>query len=122
MSQLEGVFSTNSECRRVLEDQSRTVERIRDRRNAGNTAVDRKRLIKRNGALRIGYVEPIGREPKLLRLRELDRIIKSEVKVPGRRGTVVADSAGHACGVDTKIRNDRCSARNTKSFVVAIDR
>ncbi len=81
-------------------------------------------LIQHDRTLCVRHIEPIRRKAELHVLRKLDRVVSTQIKIPGRRRTIAADRTRDAAvPIDRcQVRNDRGATRNRKPFVVSIDR
>ncbi len=114
---LELELHTETKCRRELEDRSSTPERIRNRRNARSTAVDKERLVLPDSFLVVENVEPVNLQTKLFTFTNGDRVVSAEIQVPGPRCATVARN-----GIDCRAARYATEARDTEAFVVTIER
>src|ERR1043166_9708557 len=89
---LEGELGAKPERRRSLDQQRRTVERIRYCRNSCHTAIDREGLVQSYCALAIEDVEPVSSQSQLFTFTNSNRIVNSHVKIHCRRRAVGTDA------------------------------
>src|SRR5690242_389265 len=122
---LEGELGAKPERRRSLDQQRRTVERIRYWRNSRHTAIQREGLVQSYCALAIEDVEPVSSQSQLFTFTNSDRIVNSQIEIHRRWRSVGPDALNNVGESRLRSRNGRndCgSADNAETFVVAIDR
>jgi hypothetical protein len=122
---LEAELYAEPPLRRRLNQKSRAPEEVADGRNASDAAIDQGGLVQRKRTLRVGNVEPVGRQADFPLFAKLNRMIKPEVHVESGGRTVCSDAihdvreSSLGSGYE---RDGCCAARNAKPFIVPVNR
>src|SRR6185295_17306442 len=110
---LGGELGAKPERRRGLNQQCRSVERIRLVRNTRNAAIDFEGLIQGNSTLTVEDVEPVSSQTQLFTFTNFNRIVNSQVQIHCRRrsvGTDAFDNVRESCLYSAYCWDDRCTA------------